>query len=361
MSSSEAIYSIGAVSRMLGIPSATLRAWEDRYDVVVPERSAGGQRLYTRSQVEQLTFIQGSMGSGSSAADAHRVLRERVAAGQGLVAPAPERQRVGAARRARPVCGGAHGVLVAHRGVRGDPGAGRRGVAAPVRGSTAGDRRARSHDLGGAWRGAVPGTRGPGCPRHRGVVRWRSVHGRSTRARTSSCRSRSRHCSSCPRCAICWVRARCGGRHRCSRFDDRSACRVAPLGSTRSWAAACPPNAINLVIGPPGSGKTILAEQYLFHNATEQRPGVFLSTVSEPFDKVLRYGESLDFFDPDALGTRVFYDDLGSALGPRRNERPGGPDRRAPQGVPAGHPRHRQLQGHQCLRGRRSRVPAVPA
>ena len=58
-----------------------------------------------------------------------------------------------------------------------------------------------------------------------------------------------------------------------------------------------PANAINLVIGPPGSGKTILAEQYLFHNATEDRPGLFLSTVSEPFDKVLRYGESLSFFD----------------------------------------------------------------
>jgi DNA-binding transcriptional MerR regulator len=88
MSSSEPIYSIGAVSRMLGVPTATLRAWEDRYEVVVPERSAGGQRLYTRSQVEQLTFIQGAMGSGSSAADAHRVLRERVAAGQGVVPPA---------------------------------------------------------------------------------------------------------------------------------------------------------------------------------------------------------------------------------------------------------------------------------
>jgi len=87
MSSSEPIYSIGAVSRMLAIPAATLRAWEERYGVVVPERSAGGQRLYTRSQIEQLTFIHGAMGSGSSAADAHRVLRERVAAGQGLVAP----------------------------------------------------------------------------------------------------------------------------------------------------------------------------------------------------------------------------------------------------------------------------------
>jgi circadian clock protein KaiC len=75
-----------------------------------------------------------------------------------------------------------------------------------------------------------------------------------------------------------------------------------------------PTNAINLVIGPPGSGKTILAEQYLFHNATEDRPGLFLSTVSEPFDKVLRYGESLSFFDPDAIGSRVFYDDVGTTL-----------------------------------------------
>jgi DNA-binding transcriptional MerR regulator len=85
MSSSEPIYSIGAVSRMLDVPSATLRAWEDRYAVVVPERSDGGQRLYTRSQIEQLTFIQETMRSGSSAADAHRVLGDRVAAGQGFV------------------------------------------------------------------------------------------------------------------------------------------------------------------------------------------------------------------------------------------------------------------------------------
>jgi circadian clock protein KaiC len=75
-----------------------------------------------------------------------------------------------------------------------------------------------------------------------------------------------------------------------------------------------PANAINLIIGHPGTGKTILAEQYLFHNATDERPGLFLSTVSEPFDKVLRYGESLTFFDADAIGARVFYDDLGTAL-----------------------------------------------
>ena len=72
---------------MLGVPSATLRAWEERYGAVVPERSDGGQRLYTRTQIEQLQFVQGSMQAGASAADAHRVLAERVAQGQGYVAP----------------------------------------------------------------------------------------------------------------------------------------------------------------------------------------------------------------------------------------------------------------------------------
>jgi circadian clock protein KaiC len=73
-------------------------------------------------------------------------------------------------------------------------------------------------------------------------------------------------------------------------------------------------DAITLVVGAPGSGKTILAEQFLFASATADRPGLYLSTASEPFDKLLRYGQSLDFFDVAAVGRSVFYDDLGDAL-----------------------------------------------
>ena len=72
-----------------------------------------------------------------------------------------------------------------------------------------------------------------------------------------------------------------------------------------------PENAINLVIGLPGSGKTILAEQYVFANATPERPALYLSTVSEPFDKLIRYGQTLSFFDSSAIGSSVFYEDLG--------------------------------------------------
>lgn len=81
------VYSIGAVARMLDIPTATLRTWQDRYAVVVPERSEGGHRLYTRDQVEQLRFVADQVASGLSPADAHRVLRERLTAGQPVSAP----------------------------------------------------------------------------------------------------------------------------------------------------------------------------------------------------------------------------------------------------------------------------------
>jgi circadian clock protein KaiC len=76
-----------------------------------------------------------------------------------------------------------------------------------------------------------------------------------------------------------------------------------------------PAHAINLVVGPPGSGKTILAQQYVFHNATPERPAVYLTTVSEPLEKVLRYGQTMAFFDPAAVGRAVFYEDVGELLG----------------------------------------------
>ena len=72
------IYSIGAVARMLGVPTATIRTWEERYGLVVPERSPGGHRLYTRDQVEQLRFVLRHVERGLQPADAHRLLADRL-------------------------------------------------------------------------------------------------------------------------------------------------------------------------------------------------------------------------------------------------------------------------------------------
>lgn len=71
------IYSIGAVVKMLGVPAQTLRSWEDRYNQIVPERSAGGHRLYTREQVDHLRYILEELDRGMQPADAHRLLEER--------------------------------------------------------------------------------------------------------------------------------------------------------------------------------------------------------------------------------------------------------------------------------------------
>ena len=75
-----------------------------------------------------------------------------------------------------------------------------------------------------------------------------------------------------------------------------------------------PTNGINLIMGLPGSGKTMLCQQFIFAGATEERPAIYLSTVSEPFDKILRYAQTLSFFDRQAIGRSVYYEDLGRAV-----------------------------------------------
>jgi CheY-like chemotaxis protein len=72
-----AVFSIGAVARMLDLPVTTIRNWEDRYATIVPERSAGGQRLYSHDDVEKLRYVASEVARGFSAADAHRLLGER--------------------------------------------------------------------------------------------------------------------------------------------------------------------------------------------------------------------------------------------------------------------------------------------
>ena len=62
---------------MLGLSQPAIRSWEDRYGLIVAERSEGGRRLYTRDQLEQLRFVKERLDEGLSAADAHRLLAER--------------------------------------------------------------------------------------------------------------------------------------------------------------------------------------------------------------------------------------------------------------------------------------------
>jgi circadian clock protein KaiC len=65
-----------------------------------------------------------------------------------------------------------------------------------------------------------------------------------------------------------------------------------------------PANSINIVMGEPGSGKTILAERLIFANAKlkeDPRPILYLTTLSEPLEKVVRYLQQFSFYDEDVL------------------------------------------------------------
>ena len=63
---------------MLGVDASTLRAWEERYELVVPDRSTGGQRIYSRDELAHLRFVIDSIAAGISPGDAHRMLAERL-------------------------------------------------------------------------------------------------------------------------------------------------------------------------------------------------------------------------------------------------------------------------------------------
>lgn len=86
MAGAPGIYSIGAVSRMLGVSPPAIRSWEERYGLVVAERTEAGRRIYTRDQLDQLQFIKEQLDHGLSAADAHRLLAERQTGAQPLAA-----------------------------------------------------------------------------------------------------------------------------------------------------------------------------------------------------------------------------------------------------------------------------------
>jgi circadian clock protein KaiC len=75
-----------------------------------------------------------------------------------------------------------------------------------------------------------------------------------------------------------------------------------------------PANTINIVMGQPGTGKTILVEQILFANASDDRPVLYLTTLSEPLAKVVRFVQGFEFFDETKLGTAVRYEDIGAEL-----------------------------------------------
>jgi DNA-binding transcriptional MerR regulator len=64
------IYNLKAVIKKTGLSPATLRAWERRYGLIKPHRSAGGHRLYSRRDIELLKWLVARQQEGLSISQA---------------------------------------------------------------------------------------------------------------------------------------------------------------------------------------------------------------------------------------------------------------------------------------------------
>ena len=64
-----------------------------------------------------------------------------------------------------------------------------------------------------------------------------------------------------------------------------------------------PEFSFNIIAGGPGCGKTTLAHQIVFANATPERPALYFTVLGEPAIKMLRYQQQYQFFDEAKLRT----------------------------------------------------------
>lgn len=93
----EPLYTVGQASDLLGVQPAFLRRLET-YDAVRPARTAGGQRRYSRVDLEHIAAISGLMAEGMTLTGAMRIveLQAEVAELRRLLHAA--RESVGASR-----------------------------------------------------------------------------------------------------------------------------------------------------------------------------------------------------------------------------------------------------------------------
>jgi len=115
-----------------------------------------------------------------------------------------------------------------------------------------------------------------------------------------------------------------------SKKRDQEKNRV-PIGQLRTGVpgldeilcGGLPEFSFNIIAGAPGCGKTTLAHQMMFANATKERPALYFTVLGEPAIKMLRYQQQYGFFD-DAkvngvirfvnLSQIVLDQDLGAVL-----------------------------------------------
>src|SRR5580704_10933659 len=99
--------------------------------------------------------------------------------------------------------------------------------------------------------------------------------------------------------------------------QDRVTIRKLPTGVSgldEILGGGLPEYSFNIIAGAPGCGKTTLAHQLVFANATPERPALYFTVLGEPAIKMLRYQQQFRFFDMTKLGKAVRFINLSEVV-----------------------------------------------
>ncbi len=66
----------------------------------------------------------------------------------------------------------------------------------------------------------------------------------------------------------------------------------------------------SLIAGAPGAGKTTLAQQIIFANATPAKPALYFTVLGEPTLKMMRYQQQFSFFDRELVPSALRFVNL---------------------------------------------------
>jgi DNA-binding transcriptional MerR regulator/methylmalonyl-CoA mutase cobalamin-binding subunit len=88
MTEAAGLYPIRTVSSLTGVNSVTLRAWERRYGLIQPQRTAKGHRLYTREDIERIQRVVSLLNQGISIGQVKPLVEDTAATAAQLAQPA---------------------------------------------------------------------------------------------------------------------------------------------------------------------------------------------------------------------------------------------------------------------------------
>src|SRR5512145_2746366 len=81
MVSTTPAFNLKVVLKETGIAADTLRAWERRYGLPMPQRSAAGHRLYSQRDIETIKWLLKRQAEGLSISRAVDLWNEQMASG----------------------------------------------------------------------------------------------------------------------------------------------------------------------------------------------------------------------------------------------------------------------------------------